>query len=505
MLASAIFGSPSASTATTFTVTSTLNSDDAVPGDGSCDDGSGNCTLRAALTESNAFPGADVIEFDIPGPGPFHILVIPALPPLSDPVTIDGYTQPGTSPNTNAFGQATNAVLQIVIDGTGTGPSDDGLIVTGGQCTVRGLVIGDVGRVPLRLSSMNNVIEGNFLGTNVNGAVPRANGFGIRVEASNNRIGGLDPAARNVIGRSLSSGIFVASGAEHIQILGNFIGTNAGGSASLGHQFHGIDLRSSNNEIRSNLISGNGTFAGSGISVGLFGNGSGNVIQGNFIGTDATGTLPIGNNQAGIKLNGDSIGNQIGGLAPEEGNIIAFNSDVFDQIGGGVVLAPPPGVPLQNLIAGNSIHSNEGPGIDLAPFGVNPNDGGDGDSGPNGGQNYPVLLMASSGGGTTSVDGQLNSLPSAEYRLEFFSNPTCHSSGHGDGKDFLGRTMVTTDGSGNVNFATALNVSTPIGSWVTATATDAENNTSEFSACVMVTGATSVAKSTWGAIKAAYR
>src|ERR1051326_4461602 len=91
---------PAALFDTIFTVNSTGDGADNNPGDGFCNDGTGNCTLRAAIMESNAFPGTDAIAFNIAGAGVHTISPASALPAITDAVIIDGYTQPGPSPNT---------------------------------------------------------------------------------------------------------------------------------------------------------------------------------------------------------------------------------------------------------------------------------------------------------------------------------------------------------------------------------------------------------------------
>jgi cysteine-rich repeat protein len=119
---------------------------------------------------------------------------------------------------------------------------------------------------------------------------------------------------------------------------------------------------------------------------------------------------------------------------------------------------------------------------------VTPNDPGDGDEGPNNLQNFPVLTSVSSTSGDTTVEGMLNSAPTATYRIEFFSNSTCDSSGNGEGKTFLGSADVTTDAGGNANFTVMFPGPLPLGYAVTATASDAGNNTSEFAACTRACG-----------------
>ncbi len=135
------------------------------------------------------------------------------------------------------------------------------------------------------------------------------------------------------------------------------------------------------------------------------------------------------------------------------------------------------------MISGNSIHSNGGIGIDLNHNNVTLNDPLDSDAGPNNLQNYPVLTSATTSGGNTTIAGTLNSTPSKPFTLEFFSSPSCDASGFGEGETFLGSTQVTTDAGGIVGFTANLPVSVPLGRVITATATDGNGNTSEFSRC----------------------
>ena len=171
------------------------------------------------------------------------------------------------------------------------------------------------------------------------------------------------------------------------------------------------------------------------------------------------------------------------------GNIIAFNGNT------GVVLSSDP-TTLSNRLLGNSIFSNGLLGIDLTIagniLGVTANDAGDGDTGANNLQNFPDLITVSSSGGTTNIQGTLNSIADKTFRLEFFSNSACDSSGHGEGQVYLGSTDVTTDSSSNAAFNVNLPVAVAVGQLVTVTATllDVSNNpveTSEFSACRIIT------------------
>ena len=136
---------------------------------------------------------------------------------------------------------------------------------------------------------------------------------------------------------------------------------------------------------------------------------SGNVVRGNFIGTDVTGTVGVGNTRWGVLLSTGAPGNTIGGTSTGDGNTIAHNG------GDGVLVSSG----TDTAILGNSIFFNTGLGIDLSPGGVSPNDAGDVDSGANNLQNFPILTLATSG--STTIEGTLNSTANTLFRLEFFS------------------------------------------------------------------------------------
>jgi hypothetical protein len=135
-------------------------------------------------------------------------------------------------------------------------------------------------------------------------------------------------------------------------------------------------------------------------------------------------------------------------------------------------------------IKSNSIFSNGGLGIDLAPVGVTPNDPGDGDSGANDLQNFPVLSSAESSSQGTKIEGTLNSTPNTAFTLEFFSNSACDPSGFGEGQQFLGSTSVTTGENGDAEFDVTFETIAPAGSFITSTASGGP--TSEFSQCIEV-------------------
>lgn len=463
-----------AATAATFTVVNTNDS--------------GAGSLRQAILDANTTPGADDIVFNIPGAG-VHTITPGSFLTITDQVTIDGYTQPGASPNTNPLNAGINAVLLIEVD-TSTGGILD---IDADGTVIRGLVINRGSNIEVNAS--NVTIAGNFLGTTADGtaAAPNAvGGFGLRHNSGNNlTIGGPAPADRNLISGSTQGGViidvgFFGSAATGHLIEGNYIGPDVTGTSSLSRP-SAPGLTNINNAIvRGNLISGN---LGGGMST-VVGSGQAGpvIIQGNLIGTQRNGTSPLPNgNYGGIIMSTDD--GLVGGTGAEA-NIIAFNTAAAIH-----VRTNRQG----NRILGNSIHSNVFLGIQFGEPAVIPlpNDIGDADTVPgNDGQNFPVITSGVVVSTDATISGTLNSLPSKLFRIEFFSNAACGPQGHGQGQTFIGFTDVTTDGAGNASFG-PLAFTVPAGQGViTSTATDvALGNTSEFSACPATGGATTTALS----------
>ncbi|HEX3248169.1 MAG TPA: Calx-beta domain-containing protein [Pyrinomonadaceae bacterium] len=272
------------------------------------DHGSGS--LREAIATANAIPGSDTIIFNIPGAGVKVINLLTPLPEITDPIVIDASTQPGYA-----------HVPLIQLNGANAGFTS-GLVITAGGSIVRGLAIGSFDSAGIVLRSCNsNVIEGNYIGVDAAGTVAQPNDTGIlMIDSSNNVIGGTNVAARNVISGNVT-GIKIG-GANNI-VSGNFIGTNAGGTAAIGNRDRGIEI--STPTFTHNVIGGNSAGAGNLIS----GNGSGififaalNTIQGNLIGTDISGTHKIGN---GIGIQAQFTGTVIGGLTSGARNVISGN------------------------------------------------------------------------------------------------------------------------------------------------------------------------------------
>ena len=259
--------------------------------------------------------GLDTIKFNIPGTGVHTITPMTQLPSITSPVVLDGETQPGASANTLANGD--NAVLLIEISGAIlTNNANAFVLVTGASgSTIRGLVIDNAWSTAVLIQTDTIAVEGCFLGTDPTGLIAKGNTQGVNADfgssASATRVGGTTPAARNVIAGN-SIGVLIQSGANSL-VQGNFIGTDATGTNALSNGA-GVDVRSSDNLIGGttagarNVIGANGT----GVTVSAS---TGNAIQGNFIGTDVTGTVALGLGD-GIFTTGAA---QIGGLTATPG------------------------------------------------------------------------------------------------------------------------------------------------------------------------------------------
>ena len=620
----------------TFVVDSSGDTPDASPGDGSCDDGQGTCSLRAAIQEANGSAGGDTIEFSLGGGTP-TISPLAALPAIAERVVIAGDTGgatrvevegssagAGTIGLTLGPGSGGSSVRSLVINrfgGTGLRIESDGNVVedcyvgtdSAGGATVAGnggdgiLVIGaaafgntiggstaaarnvisgssgSLGGAGVRIDgASDNTVAGNFIGLDATGAAAIPNRVGVSIfaigpaAASGNTIGGTvtgpGAAPGNVLSGNGFAGVTISgSGATDNRVAGNLIGTDAAGitavSNGAGGTGFGVEITfvAQRNTVGGstvgarNVISGNEAFPAI-FGIGVLGGGTrDNFVEGNFVGTDITGSLALPNGGGGITVFGNSLRTTVGGPATipgaPPGNVISGNdlnaasdgirinssnsntvqgnligtdaagttalgnsgSGVFiassvssNVIGGTVGLTVgsctgpcnritsngDAGVRIDSAtsvgdaVFGNSIHDNGALGIDLAPAGVTTNDLGDPDAGANNLQNFPVLDVADYDGIDTNVLGRLNSAPNQMYRIELFGSAVADTSGFGEGGFFLGSTACASDGFGDCAFA----VSTG-GSWtnLTATATDLDGNTSEFSAVYVNPGEASAA------------
>ena len=315
----------------------------------------------------------------------------------------------------------------------------------------------------------SNTVSGNYIGTDSTGTAALGNGSdGIRIGAgaSSNTIGGTTSGERNIISGNTLEGInIVGAGTDSNVIQGNYIGTDVTGTVALGNTEDGIQIDggAANNIIGGSTAGARNVISGNEDGIEIKNSSYGNVIQGNYIGTDATGTVALANVLNGIHILQSAYSNTIGGVNAGEGNLVAFNT------GDGVRLETDAGI--DNSLLGNAIHSNQQLGVDLGTNGVTTNDNGDGDTGANNLQNFPVLTSASTDGANLNVVGTFNSLASTTYRLEFFASTTADASGHGEAERYLGFVTVTTDGSGNATFNTTLAATVGLGEFITATAT----------------------------------
>ncbi len=274
-----------------------------------------------------------------------------------------------------------------------------------------------------------------------------------------------------VINRFDGAGIEMSAFGGNV-IEGNYVGTDTAGTSALGND-EGVVIELGD----FNTIGGTAAGAGNVISgndangIRIFAaNASQNEVLGNLIGTQADGASALGNGSHGVFLEG------FGGSAELAANTIAFN-------GGDGVYIP---FAISVSVSLNSIHSNAELGIDLRANGVDTNDLGDPDTGGNFGQNYPVLTSALVFGSKTIIKGLLNSSDSTAFALEFFSNAACDASGNGEGETLEEASTQTTNGIGDVTFAVTVGSVIPVGRFIAATATDPTGSTSEFSACAEV-------------------
>jgi parallel beta-helix repeat protein len=550
---------------------------------------SGAGSLRDAIDQANASVGIDdTIIFNIAGGGVHTIALASDLAFITDTVTIDATTEvdyAGTplieldgsgitgstagfrvvTDNTTikgfsifGFGDEGVEIFQDLTYGPTSGSNNliennwigiraDGTTINGVaghgvliadlavSNTVRNNVIAGSGESGVQLGltggvgdTHNNVVEGNIIGLGVDGVanVGTANGTGISIVggSTNNLIGtdgdGFnDIGERNVIGGNLANGVTIDATSSSNTVAGNYVGLAADGSSARGNGADGIWLESSGNTISGNVIVDSGD---SGMEIG--GGATGNVVQGNFVGTDSTASLGLGNGGSGIVLYGaGTADNLIGGTGAGQGNIVAHSAN------NGIYLADEVGT--GNSLLNNQLFDNGGLGIELVEsgptWGVTANDAGDLDSGANSLQNFPVITEAILEGAVLTISGTLDTDGiSTPYRIEFFGTPAgTQDATHGEGRYFLGSTLITTDGSGAGSFAdvTLAGIMLAGGDYLTATATKVDDagqigisdlaaygSTSELAANVAITeligtstaiwsenGATSLETSDW--------
>lgn len=367
------------------------------PGNGACN--LSECTLREAILLGNTLAAAS-IRFDIPGSSVHTIRPQTPLPVLGASIlSIDGYSQPGSSVNTrrtrgpDAEEQGLDNVVRIELDGSLLGSGSNGLIVTHGS-SLRGLAIGGFPAAGIRVvvGSMQRpaLIHGNLLGTDASGTLARGNGSGIELVLSGPgfgrvpvSIGGFDPAMRNVISGNLGDGIrildnFAPLGELHL--IGNLVGVGRHGLA-LGNGGHGLQLLASSADQAPALISRSNQFGANA--------GSGMLLRSQ---APAAGT-PRG------RIDSDSErfdppnalhGVQIGDASSSLRNVRMGGSSFADGPAAAIRVL---GEQSRAALSPSLLPLQAAP-IDLGPLGPTANDPGDGDSGPNELLNHPLLLAA---------------------------------------------------------------------------------------------------------------
>lgn len=254
---------------------------------------SGPGSLRQAILDADASSGADVIDFDIPGVGVQTIAPASPLPTVTGQVTIDGRTQPG-------YVSALTS-LQIVLSGQNAGPTTDGLVFGTGASSsvVEGMVINRFGGDGVVLGGESDQIFGCYVGTDATGTVAAGNrGNGV-VAGSHSSIGA--DVGETVISDNGKAGVLVLAGSSDISIRGDVIGTNVYGSAALGNHGEGI-LAESPVSVSRSVISGNG-YSG----LVLNGPTGASRVGNSYIGTNAYGTAAIPNGTAAVAPYRDGI------------------------------------------------------------------------------------------------------------------------------------------------------------------------------------------------------
>jgi hypothetical protein len=389
----------------------------------------------------------------------------------------------GTESNGSlALGNLNGIEILPEVDSTGT-PS---YITIGGSTSaamnlISGNVSAGIALFPDGTGGVGNIIIGNLIGTDSNGTAKVPNALGgifVKKLTSNDAgilIGGANADSANIISGNNQHGIWMrGSGTKNNFIRGNYIGTSKkslSGISALENQYAGIFLDNSpanmiggDTPVAGNVIGSNGD---EGISI-IGDTANGNSIRNNWIGTDPEDIVNLGNQGHGIYIEASQT--VVGGDVNST-NIIAHNRNrgifIFDG--------------TKNTIRFNSIHDNDSLGIDLSPERLTPNDQKDVDLGTNNLQNFPLLDSASLSANSIHIKGRFDSEPDTTYIIDFFKNKTRNASHFGEGEKYIGSVTVQCDTGGRKDLDVTLPVHISDDEFITATATDPQGNTSEFS------------------------
>jgi FG-GAP-like repeat len=341
-----------------------------------------------------------------------------------------------------------------------------------------------------------NIVAGNLIGTDLTGTRALGNagpGVALGLGASLNWIG-VNPKGGTALadeGNVISDnafGVIIEGGTEPGTnanvIAGNKIGTDITGTEALGNKDFGVWVIADFGSVASNTIGGttagtanvisaNGLlgFQGFGVEF-LYSAVSDNVVEGNLIGTDITGSRALGNAAGGVFIEDGGSGITIGGATAAAGNLIANNGGPGVTVG-----SSPSDLCIGNQITANRIFGNTGPAIDLGSGPGVIDNGPAPRLGPNNLQNFPVFVRTDYG----QIEGTLaGSLPDTTFRIDVYASAAYGPGGSGAAQVYLGSLSATTDASGQVSFAVPFTApeGLPI---LTATATDPQGNTSELS------------------------
>jgi hypothetical protein len=317
----------------------------------------GSGSLRQAIMDSNAAPGSNTIDFNIGGGGIQTIQLASALPAISVPVVMNATTQPGF-----------DGSPLIVLDGSQVmDMMADGLLITAGNSTVRGLVIdgfgaaGVMGQVAIGIhlqTNGGNLIAGNYIGTGTAGAAFSGNGRGVVIESSNNTVGGTTAADRNVIGTNGTAVFITGAAASGNQVEGNYLGTNAAGTAALGNNYGVIISGGAANNTIGGIVTGAGNvISGNRVAgVRFQDNGtSNNKVLGNYIGINAAGSTAVPND-IGVLIFMGANANTVGGTTAAARNIISGSRPL--AVGDGIGIYISGSSTSGNQVQGNYIGTN---------------------------------------------------------------------------------------------------------------------------------------------------
>ncbi|MEO8460230.1 MAG: hypothetical protein ABI451_06860 [Dokdonella sp.] len=459
---------------------------------------SGIGSLRQAVISSNANPGPQNIEFNVAGNCPQIVFLQSPLPDITDSVEIDGYSQPGSSANTQSNGSdaelclvltAASGTLAQVLQVPDAAPANTSLVLKGIAFMGANFFNGNM-TAALRLrSGSNHLIQGNAFGGTGPGSIGSLGSpnFGIQIRgtAQNALIGGPQPEHRNTFGNMMSSAI-VLNDATSGNITGhtiqnNYIGLSPFANAATPIGLNGIFASASPNvSILDNVIvavPSNAAIQITGASAIFY------RIQGNRIGITpysiATAPFQVG---TGILLTGGTGKHDIGDF-----NTFGQSNTITNSDGAGIWLTSTAGsgtIIRPNRIYGNGI-GGVGLGIDLGDLGPLSNDSGDTDGGPNGGQNWPEVVSSVPGpNGTQLVGLVLDSTASTQYLIDVYRSPDCAGGNRGGNTTtHISSFNVTTSNLGFWTSNISMSAAGAAG-YLTATATSmATGDTSEVGAC----------------------